>query len=151
MPSLQVFRVVHEEYEADPLPSRSSSGRFHTKPGVTSYFAQTPATAWKEVSRAPVDPAAFRLVEVAVSIEAIIDLTDDAVRTKFGITGDDLVSPDWAACQRLAEQLRSETVGVWTYSAADTPDGRVLVVFLDRLSEVSELEVVSVSKMEPRP
>ena len=63
------FRAVYIDFEADPLPSRSSKGRYHVGPVRITYLASSADTAWKEVvARWAADPVAFRMVEVEVTV-----------------------------------------------------------------------------------
>ncbi|MFN7926087.1 MAG: RES family NAD+ phosphorylase [Bryobacteraceae bacterium] len=132
-----LYRAVYQRYATEPIPSRSSSGRFHDalSPGQTSYLAEDPATAWKEVAlHWGSTEQAYRMVEVEIEIQKILDLTDPSTRKRYGIKVEQLVSGDWSACQQLANQLRRDGFqAVRTFSRADQPDGRNVVVFLECL------------------
>jgi RES domain-containing protein len=140
-----VFRAVYVDFEADPLPSRSSMGRFHVGPVRITYLASSAETAWKEVvARWAADPVAFRMVEVEVTVTEIIDLTDPTVQSRYGVNAAQLTADDHDTCQQLGDRLKRAGVeAAWTYSAADKPDGRQLVVFLDNLQAGSSVTVVA--------
>jgi len=146
MESRVLFRAVYEDFEAEPIPSRSAKGRFHVRALGISYLAGSPTTAWREVTaRWGADPAAFVMVEIEVTLKDVLDLTDPAVHSALGITEAELVATDYDACQKLAERLGPDgPEAIWTYSAADQPDGRQLVVFLDRLRSGSSIRIVSI-------
>jgi len=146
MESRTLFRAVSVEFEADPLPSRGAKGRFHDGAVKITYLASRTATAWREVlARLPdADPTAFRMVEIEAAISAFVDLTDPATQAKYGVTEEQLTASDHQTCRELAQRLRGARVeAVWTYSAADRPDGRQLVVFLDRLRSGSSVRVIA--------
>jgi hypothetical protein len=65
------------------------------------------------------------------------------VQSKYGVTSKQLTAGDHDACQKFGDQLtRAGVEAVWTYSAADQPDGRQLIVFLDNLQPGSSVKVV---------
>lgn len=149
---LTLLRAVYHKYAVQPIPSRSSTGRFHDElsPGQTTYLAEDQRTAWKEVSlHWGASEQMYRLVEVEVEFDAIIDLTEPATRKKYGITRAQLLSEDWSACQQLANRLRREGVqAIRTFSRADQPDGRNVVVFLECLKP-SRIRVKRTSAIRP--
>ncbi len=140
----RLYKAVYADYQHDPLPSRSSSGRFHRADtgGVTSYLAASPQTAWREVrQRWRADPDAYRMVQVRVKVSKIVDLTDPATQTRYGVDREVLTGERYEQCQRLAARLRAEAVeAAWTFSRADSPQGRCLVLFLDLLAAESHVK-----------
>ena len=147
-----VYRAVFSEYANDPLPSRSQSGRFHgARNGpMTTYLAESPRTAWREVTvRWRAQKAAYRMVHVEANLNRVLDLTESAVQLARGIDARFLVAPEYPPCQLLAETIRSEGFeAIRTYSAADYPAGRQLVVFLNSLDATSSLSVVAIRDVE---
>ena len=145
-----LYKAVYVDYEKDPLPSRSASGRFHDAASgpVTSYLTDKRKTAWKEVKfRWKADPASYRMAEVAVRLNKLIDLTDGKMQEKYGVNQEMLIADDYRLTQRVAHRLRAEGVeAFWSYSRADQPDGRALVVFLENLAPGS---YVRVRRMRP--
>lgn len=142
------FKALYEGFAADPLPSRSASGRFHdarTGPGTT-YLAAMAATAWLEVThRWQAQAAAFRMATVRLRVGKLEDLTKRAAQKRYGVDRAMLIGDEYQSCQHLAQRLRANGFeAAWTYSRADQPDGRVLVVFLDRLSAPSRIDRVEV-------
>jgi hypothetical protein len=140
------FKALYEGFADDPLPSRSASGRFHdarTGRGTT-YLAATAATAWREVThRWQAQAAAFRLATVRLRVSKLEDLTKRAAQQRYGVNRAMLVGDEYLPCQHLAQRLRANGFeAAWTYSRADQPEGRVLVVFLDRLKAPSRIERV---------
>jgi hypothetical protein len=103
-------------------------------------------TAWREVKHHwKANPAAYRMARVQVRLNKIADLTDREIRKTYGVDKETLQNRDYDATERLARRLRADGFeGIWTYSHADQPNGRCLVVFLDRLSEGSRIEVVEI-------
>jgi len=146
-----LFRAVFEEYAADPLPSRSAKGRFHDEDsGRTAYLAGKRITAWKEViHRWMARPKSYRTAEVSVKVSKVVDLTDPGVQAKYGIDVLTLTGEDHEPCRRLARRIREEGAeAIWTFSRADQPGGRQLVVFLDRLASGSSVRVRQVGPIE---
>ena len=145
-----LYRAVYVDYLDAPLPSRSQEGRFHDRPGTTTYLAGSRATAWKEVQhRWQADPTSYRMVVLRARLRRIADLTDPSVQARYGIDQTGLTGLDYEPCRKLARRLRAEGFeGVWTFSMADSPGGRQLVVFLDQLQPDSSIRV---SGVEPVP
>lgn len=144
--AITLYRAVYEDYENDPLPSRSAAGRFHDEEttGQVSYLAARPETAWAEVlDRWMANRGAFRMAEVAVTLHVVVDLTDPATRRRYGIERAMLTADDYHPCQQLRKRLEAEGVeAMWTYSRADQPNGRQMVVLLGRLKRGSTVEVI---------
>jgi RES domain-containing protein len=140
-------RAVRDTFVArspdDGIPSRSPVGRFHKDGARTTYLAFRSQTARLEVSgRFPrFKRTSFRMLRVSAELQCVIDLTDPAIRRRYGMTRRSLVERDHARCQQLAERLRAEGVeAIVTFSRADG-EGRQLVVFLDRLRVGSRIVV----------
>jgi RES domain-containing protein len=147
-----LYRAVFHEYVADPLPSRSVAARFHQSKSTdvpTTYLAASAETAWREVTfHWKGNPNAYRIVRVECRLSKILDLTEPAVQAAYGVNGSILTGVDYVPCQALARRAREEGFeAIWTFSAADQPDGRQLVVFLDQLQRSSAITVVSVSTL----
>ena len=149
------YRAVYREYRADPLPSRSRAGRFHASgaPGAVTYLAANPGTAWKEVTeRWGADPNAYWLVEVNVRLARVADLTDPKTQAHYHVDEGVLTDANHQRCQRLAQRLRADGFeGAWTYSRADRPHGRQLVVFLDALAPGSRARVLKATPVRDVP
>jgi RES domain-containing protein len=146
MEKRSLYRAVVRQYQADPLRSRSTQGRFHDETsGPTTYLADSPLTAWKEVRhRWRAQRHAYVMVEVSVRV-AMVDLTDEAVQVAYGCNRKMLTGDQHEPCRRLAARLRTEGIeAFWTFSAAHNPEGRQLVVFLDQLSSESQVRVIDV-------
>ena len=144
--TVTLYKAVYEEFEQNPIPSRSDKGRFHDEAaaGATGYLAASPETAWSEVThRWGGAKEAYRMAEVKVKIRVVADLTDPATRRHYHISEESLTADQYGPCQQLRRRLEAEGVeGIWTYSRADQPGGRVLVVLLAQLKKGSNVEVV---------
>lgn len=142
------YKVFYREFADDPLPSRSAWGRFHDQATgrATTYLAERSSTAWREVThRWRASASAFRVAVVRIRLRKLADLTRRSTQQRYRIDRDTLVGPEYRPCQALAQRLRANGVeAAWTYSRADQPDGRVLVVFLDGLAPPSRVERVEV-------
>lgn len=106
-------------------------------------------TAWKEATfRWKADQAAYRKVQVEVDVKKVLDLSDEKVQKRYGTSKDELIGDDYRPTQRLANTLRSEGFeAFWTYSRADQPHGKMLVVFLENLASTSTVVVKAVRKV----
>lgn len=95
------------------------------------------------------------MLTLAVRLTRVLDLTDAAVRTAWGLTLADLASDDYARCQEVAvvarsvgyEAIRYPSAAVARQGAGDTdtaaPAGADdLAVFADALHPGSDLRVV---------
>ncbi len=83
------------------------------------------------------------MAEVKVRLRVVVDLTDPATRRRYDIDEETLTAEDYRPCQQLRRRLETEGVeGIWTYSRADRPAGRHLVVLLAQLKKGSKVEVV---------
>ncbi len=82
------------------------------------------------------------MVEVELSVDRVVDLTDPAVREEHGMEGNDLVGDDYTLCQELANRLRRKGVqAIRTYSRANRPDGKTWVVFLECLHSKPDIKI----------
>jgi hypothetical protein len=125
-------RAVFHEYASDPLFSRSPVGRFHDSMAaarVTTYAAGSPDTAWREVTaRWRANAAAYRMVRLEVSLSRVLDVTDPSVQVTYEVNRALLTAAEYEPCQALARRARADGFeAIWTYSAADQPDGRQMI------------------------
>lgn len=144
--SKNFYRIVRAEFVESCLYSVAPTGRFHdtSSAGPTSYACQTLESAWAEIRKylPEADPRAFTVLVLECQVSRIVDLTDSEVRLEWEITKDELLSLDHSACQRLAQRLRKKKISVVrTYSAADPPDGRTIVVFSECLKHKSQFRI----------
>ena len=87
---------------------------------------------------------------VRTRVAKIADLTKQSVQKRYGIDRQVLIGEEYKRCQELARRLRADGMqAAWTYSRADQPAGRVLVVFLDRLDPSSGVERVEIRPIAP--
>lgn len=138
-----VHRLVRSGY--DPLSIEGSlrgGGRYN--PGrefgalYTSFDERTAAA--EVLQRARIDPSAYPEgfywdYELAVELEAVLDLTDAAVLSSVRLTIESLTGTDWAVTQGLARKAREAGFqGILVPSVAQ-PGSKNLVIFLDKLEE----------------
>jgi hypothetical protein len=91
------------------------------------------------------------MASVRVNVSNIVDLTSAESQQRYKITESMLTGDEYGPTQLLARRLRSLGVeAVWTYSRADQPNGRVLVVFLEQRAAGSEVTVDRVAEIEDR-
>jgi hypothetical protein len=98
----------------------SRAGRWHeVGDPATQYWSMAPEAAWSELiraedlrSEADLDQLRMPLWVCRFPSAGLIDLVDDAVRSKLEISLDALVADDWGPCQRLGRELRLTHSGV---------------------------------------
>lgn len=82
------------------------------------------------------DPAKFVVLEAELKTKELLALTESDARVAFGVTRDELVAPRYERTQALASKIRERGfAALMTYSYADQPDGRCLVVFEECLAK----------------
>lgn len=92
---------------------------------------------------------AHYIAQVKVRVSSVADLTDPTTRKRYGIDTESLISDDYGPCQRLRRRLEEEGIeAIWTYSRADQPAGRQLVILLAQLKGSSSVEVVQTGPVD---
>lgn len=144
-----VFRHCQEDHanlHATLDASRDAEGRFH----VRREFGAIYVAADRETALAELDHKARAaglerqdllprlLLTLDLSVRRILDLTDDAVRTAWGLTADDLAGSDYARCQEIARAARDDGYEAIRFPSA-RGTGENYAVFLDRLTPGSHL------------
>lgn len=144
-----VFRhcqAEHANLQATQAASREVEGRFH----VRGEFGAVYAAADRETALAELDHRARLaglsreellprlLLTLDLTVRRVLDLTDEEVRTAWGIAADELRSSDYPRCQEIARAARDDG-----YEAIRFPSARGVgdnyAVFLDRLAPGSHL------------
>jgi RES domain-containing protein len=104
-------RVWRHMFNDHPPELANTRGARWNPPGVAAiYTSLTPATALAEAQHAiDIQPLRLRprrrvLYELAIALDAVVDLTDDRF-TRLGMTERDLSADDFAACQRVGAAL----------------------------------------------
>lgn len=125
-------------------------------PGVQALYTSLAAgTAKAEgdhvIALQPVPPRAPRTIyELAVSLNSLLDLTQEGRLTDVGVTEAELSSDDWSACQVVGGAVAwLEHDGLLVPSVRDTPDGVNLVVFPTNQPLEAELEVRGQNPVQP--
>lgn len=139
-----VWRHMFNDYPPDRI---NTSGARWNPPGVGAiYTALSRATALAEGQHAidsqPRRTLAKRvLYEVQVDVRSLIDLTDPQLLTQLGVTAAELVSDNFAACQRVGGACSWLGMdGLLVPSARSVGDNLVLLIGDGALSE--DLEVL---------
>jgi RES domain-containing protein len=144
--SITVFRVVREGL--DPLATTGSvkaGGRFNPPNEFGALYTSLDAkTAAQEVATGMrargIDPDQFSerawwVYEFEVKLESVLDLTDQDVLQKSGISGNTLIGSDVNATRRVATEARELGYGALLVPSAAAPSSKNLVIFLDRTAE----------------
>ena len=80
---------------------------------------------------------------IEITLQRVLDLSDEANLTTLGLSREDLISPNWALTQALSVRARKAGFqGLLVPSA--TSRGGNLVVFGDNLGEGCSVEVVRI-------
>jgi RES domain-containing protein len=137
------YRLVYQRFADTPLEAKAE-GRFNRQnEGPTTYLSLTRRIAALEVAKrwgaAGTNRAAYVVFEVSVRLRRVVDLTDPDTAAALEVSRETLTGADLAPCQALASRLRAAGIeGILTWSSAD-PDGKNLVIFLDRLDPASSV------------
>ncbi len=139
------FKAVWRGNIEAPLETKSEEGRYHTRMDMdqTMYLATTPETAMQEVAkRWGGDPAEYTVVSARVKLSRCADLTAEETQGLLKVSEDDLTGNRWRSCQQVAASLRARGYeAVLTYSAADRPKGRCLIIFTENFKATSGVEL----------
>jgi RES domain-containing protein len=132
MPS--AYRCVFHSAESPALFAKHPEGRYYTpnEGGRTSYLAMDWRTAWIEVQRhlPTANPEAFDILEFEFETGTLVDVSNPSVAGLYGVDETILTGAGYESCPSLAHQFRGANhQGLFTYSAANRPDGRCIVLF----------------------
>jgi RES domain-containing protein len=147
-----VFRHCQEDHanlDATLEASRDAPGRFHVQREFGAvYVAADRETTVAELdhrarmvglSREDLLPRLLLTLELAAS--RILDLTDQDVRSAWGLTVEDLGADDYARCQEVARAARDDGFEAIRFPSA-RGTGHNYAVFLDRLAPGPQLHEV---------
>lgn len=139
----------HQGPVARPLvacpPTAFGPGRYHRtgEPGVW-YASSTMLASWCELFRhfpddGALDPFEVRRRSGRVRVHLrVLDLTDEAVRQRCGITEADLVGDDYQPGQRVAAAARAAGFDGVLAPSAGLPGERTLAIFYAAIDTVEE-------------
>ena len=149
------FRLVPERYKEEALSTVGSlqyGGRYNPPRefGVL-YLGEDEEVCWAEIQRRAGSPEFLRqpwvCAEVRVELERVLDLTDGEVLRDLGIEQDDLListgdeAEDYRLTRELARAAREAGFEALKVRSV-TSRGVNLVVFTDKLSESSRVELL---------
>jgi hypothetical protein len=80
------------------------------------------------------------MLHLRVDLASVLDLTNLATRQARGLTLGDLVSDDYAKCQKVARDARREGYEAIRYPSA-TGAGENLAIFYDQIGPQSRVEI----------
>jgi RES domain-containing protein len=107
------------------------------------YLSESAEACAAEMRRRPGTPPDYLVGEIKVNVRKICDLTDPILLGRLGLEMDDLCSDDWQITRVLADLIRDAGFeGAIVPSAAGPYKN--LVLFLDRFSDQSSVELVDV-------
>ena len=82
------------------------------------------------------DPTKFVVLQADLETKELLALTESDARMAFGVTREELVASRYQQTQELGAKIRARGIAALiTYSYADQPDGRCLVVFEECLAK----------------
>lgn len=134
----------------DTEGSQLYGGRYNPKGAFGAlYFGQGRDICLAEVRKATAGRALgpFVLASVAVDLQRVLDLTDQAVLHRLDLPPEDLVGPDWAPTQELGRLARQAGFEGLLVPSAAAP-GTNLVLFPDRLDPASSVRLMAVEPVE---
>jgi len=107
------------------------------------YLSDSPEACAAEMIRRPRTPPNYVMGEIKVKAQKICDLTDPILLDRLGLEMDDLCTDDWEFTRILGNLIRDTNFeGALVPSAAGPYKN--LVLFLDRFSSQSSLELIDV-------
>lgn len=134
-----LFRIVHSDSLKSPLSARSHSGRFHlgeNEARLTSYLSFDQATCQKEVSHHLGNVVPLRnmaALEYEVEVDAVVDLTRETERKKYGVTLDGLLAESYGMAQATAQRARAGGAQALIVPSARDPKAKNVVLFLENI------------------
>lgn len=110
------------------------------------YLSASPEGCATELASRPAAPKNYIVGTVRVTLQRVCDRTDDELLSELGITSNQLKSDDWNETEILGTLIRQAGFeGVIVPSAAG--DFNNLVIFMDRLSGSSEVELEDIQPL----
>jgi RES domain-containing protein len=110
------------------------------------YLSESAEACAAEMRRRPRTPPDYLVGEIKVNAQKICDLTDPILLGQLGLEMDDLCTDDWQITRVLADLIRDAGCeGALVPSAAGPYKN--LVLFLDRFSDQSSVELIDVRPM----
>jgi len=110
------------------------------------YLSESTKACIAEMKRRAKTPPDYLVGEIKVNAQKICDLTDPILLGQLGLELDDVCSDDWQITRILADLIRdSGFEGAFVPSAAGPYKN--LVLFLDRFSNQSSVELIDVQPL----
>ena len=141
------YRTVKNKYRGkvdSPEGSTKVEGRYHTTDvDKVIYLSESPTLSMNESSKAfqtvPLKASAWYTATFTVELKRVLDLTDQKVLDRLGVTTADLVQPKpggYRLPQEIAEEARANGFeAVLAPTARPGMSGKNLVVFLEVVAE----------------
>jgi RES domain-containing protein len=122
-------------------------GRYNTEMVFGAlYLSESPEACAAEMRRRPRTPPDYFVGKINVTVQKICDLTDPILLEKLNLEIEDLCEDDWECTRMLGDLIRDAGFeGVLVPSAAG--DYKNLVLFLDRFTSESSVELVDVQPL----
>lgn len=144
-----VFRHCQEDHanlHATIEASRDAEGRFHVRREFGAvYVAADRDTALAELDHKARAAGLSRedllprlLLTLDLTVRRILDLTDQRVRSAWGLATDEVEENDYARCQEIARAARDDGYEAIRFPSA-RGEGENYAIFLDRLAPGSHL------------
>ena len=111
------------------------------------YLSKSQKGCAAEVKSRPAHPPDYLVGKIQVKLGKVCDLTDPELLKKLGLTRKQLTAVDWAETQALGDIIRDAGFeGIIVPSAAG--DFNNLVIFVDRMSGASSIDLEDVEKLD---
>lgn len=156
---LTLYRHCHPEQTdlaATLQASQIWGGRFNPRSEFGAiYAAYERDTAVRELIRfakgvgtplVDLDPRA--MLTISVRLHRILDLTDDMIRTEWGITADATEDISWEVCQEIGRTARRAGYEAVAYGSAAS-GGTAVAIFADRLHPGSYVTTAATALFSP--
>ena len=111
------------------------------------YLSKTQKGCAAEITHRPAHPTNYIVGKIRIKLGKVCDLTDEDLLKELGLTRDQLTADDLAETQALGDLIRDAGFeGIIVPSAAG--DIKNLVIFVDRLSSASSIDLEEVKPLD---
>ena len=146
----RVYRIIARYYRQVPLSLEGSliyGGRYNIPYQFGAlYCGITEEVCWAEIEKraeGPVKRSRFKVYQLQIYLQKVLDLTDPQVCTELKIDPESLMHQNqYILTRQIAKDAREEGYEAIIAPSA-TGTGVILVIFSDRLDPRSKVEIVN--------
>jgi len=144
----RVYRIISRHYGHAPLSLEGSliyGGRYNIPYQFGAlYCGITKEVCWAEIEKkteGPVKRSRFRVFQIQVYLQRVLDLTDSQICSELNIDTESLIqSTRYVLSQKIAKEAREAGFEA-ILTPSSTGGGAILAIFSDQLDPQSKLEI----------